>query len=193
MLFVHCNGVPDESLKLVAGSGGTASVAPAVESQMGHGHPETGRLRSFGITTGLGVDTVTDVPGDMFSVMRAGFATGRARPGAPALTAADMLRMATIEGAAALGMDGRTGSLRPGKQADIVILDASAPGLAPVHDPVAAIVTAADTAAVDTVLVAGRVVKRGGRLVGVDVDRARNLAIRAARQVTARAGTTSTR
>ncbi|WP_220504648.1 hypothetical protein [Microbispora sp. H13382] len=74
-----------------------------------------------------------------------------------------------------------------------MILDAGAPGLAPVHDPVAAAVTAAGTAAVDTVLVGGRVVKRGGRLVGVDVDRARDLAVRAARHVTAHARTTSAR
>ncbi|MBE3010251.1 amidohydrolase family protein [Microbispora sp. NEAU-D428] len=193
VLFVHCNGIPDESLKLIAGSGGTASVAPAVESQMGHGCPETGRLRSLGITTGLGVDTVTDVPGDMFSVMRAAFAAGRAGQAAPELTASDVLRMATIEGATAIGMDRRIGSLRPGKQADIVILDAGAPGLAPVHDPVAAVVTAADTAAVDTVLIGGRIVKRGGRLVGVDVDRARDLAVRAARHVTTQARTTTAR
>lgn len=193
VLFVHGNGIPDEALKLVAASGGTASVAPAVECQMGHGFPETGRLRSFGIATGLGVDTVAGVPGDMFSVMRAAFAAERARPDGAPLTAADVLRMATIEGAAALGMDHRIGSLRPGKQADIVILDAGAAGLAPVHDPVASVVTAADTAAVETVLVAGRIVKRGGRLVGVDVERARDLAVRAAAHVTAGVRTTTGR
>ncbi|ETK35709.1 amidohydrolase family protein [Microbispora sp. ATCC PTA-5024] len=190
VLFVHGNGMPEEAMKLVAAAGGTASVTPAVECQMGHGLPETGRFRESGVPTGLGVDTVTAVPGDMFAVMRAAFAAERSRPGRPAdrpFTAADVLRMATIEGAAAIGMADRIGSLTPGKQADLLLLDAGAPSLAPVHDPVAAVVTAADVSTVDTVLVAGRVVKRGGRLVGPDTARARNLAERSARHVSAQA------
>ncbi|MEW9532315.1 amidohydrolase family protein [Microbispora sp. NPDC049125] len=168
VLFVHVNGVPDDGLKLIAGTGGTASVTPEVECRMGHGLPETGRLRAAGVATGLGADTVTVVPGDLFSAMRAALAAENSRPGrgdAPRLTTADVLRMATIEGAAAIGMDDRIGSLRPGKQADIVLLDGEAAGLAPVHDPVAAVV-GAGPAAVDTVFVAGRAVKRGGRLLG---------------------------
>ncbi|MBB2913241.1 cytosine/adenosine deaminase-related metal-dependent hydrolase [Streptosporangium becharense] len=162
VMFVHGNGFSDEAMKLVADSGGTASVAPVVESQMGHGHPETGRFRAFGIPTGLGVDTVTDAPGDMFSVMRAALAAARLR-GEP-LTAAETLRMATIGGAEVLGMADRIGSLRPGKQADLVLLRADSPAMAPACDPVAAVVTAAGTADVDAVVVAGRVVKRAGRL-----------------------------
>ncbi|GAA3138233.1 amidohydrolase family protein [Planomonospora alba] len=178
VMFVHGNGFTGEAVELVADSGGTASVAPAVEMQMGHGHPETGRFRRAGVPTGLGVDTVVNVPGDMFAVMRAAFAAERARGGA--LTAAEVLRTATIEGAAALGMADRIGSLRPGKQADLVLLRADAPNLAPVCDPVAAVVTAAGPGNVDTVLVAGRVVKRSGRLVHPDLRAARARAVHSA-------------
>ncbi|MEU9833209.1 amidohydrolase family protein, partial [Streptosporangium sp. NPDC048047] len=186
VMFVHGNGFTDEAMKLVAGSGGTASVAPVVESQMGHGHPETGRFRGFGIPTGLGVDTVTDAPGDMFAVMRAAFAAERLRGGS--LSTAEVLRMATAEGAAALGLGGEVGSLRPGLRADVVLLDAEAVGLAPVHDPVGAVVTAAGAGNVDTVIVGGRIVKRAGRLTGVDVPAARAAALRAAERVAAAAG-----
>ncbi|WP_228644613.1 amidohydrolase family protein [Microtetraspora sp. AC03309] len=192
VMFVHANGFPDRAMKMVADSGGTASVAPAVESQMGHGSPETGRLRGFGIPTGLGVDTVAAVPGDMFAVMRAALASARLRhfgEGIGALpTAADILRMATIEGATALGMADRIGSLRPGKRADVVMLDTGLPNLAPPHDPVGAVVTAADVSDVDTVIVGGEVVKRAGRLVGVDLPRALDLARRSGERLLGTAG-----
>ncbi|GAA2858848.1 amidohydrolase family protein [Streptosporangium fragile] len=187
VMFVHGNGFSDEAMKLVADSGGTASVAPVVEAQMGHGHPETGRFRGFGIPTGLGVDTVTDAPGDMFSVMRAAFAAARLR-GEP-LTAAAVLRMATIEGAEVLGMADRIGSLRAGKQADLVILRADSPGMAPAHDPVAAVVTAAGTADVDSVIVAGRVVKRAGRLLHAGLPGALDRLSRSAAHLAGAAGT----
>ncbi|WP_433259020.1 amidohydrolase family protein [Streptosporangium sp. CA-135522] len=181
VMFVHGNGFTDEAMKLIADSGGVASVAPVVESQMGHGHPETGRFLGFGIPTGLGVDTVTDAPGDLFTVMRAAFAGERVRGGS--LTTAEVLRMATAEGARVLGMEDRIGSLRPGKQADIIMLRADALNLAPVHDPIGAVVTCADTSNVDTVIVAGRIVKRAGRLVQADARRALDLASRTAARI----------
>ncbi|MBY8847054.1 hypothetical protein [Streptomyces sp. SP2-10] len=99
-LYVHGNSLPDDVLRRIADSGGTASIAPAVEAAMGHGAPMTDRLRAAGVTTGLGADVVTTVAGDMFSLMRAAPATGhlsadRHRP------AAAVLRMATQDGAPA--------------------------------------------------------------------------------------------
>jgi 5-methylthioadenosine/S-adenosylhomocysteine deaminase len=156
-LYVHGNSLPDEELALIADSGAAASVAPAVEQLMGVGAPMIGRLRAAGITTGLGVDAVTTVAGDMFSVLRAAQLTGR-------VSAAEALRMATVDGARALGLDDRIGSLRPGKQADVVLLRADALNLVAAHDLVGAVVSGAHPGNVDTVLVAGRVVKRDGRL-----------------------------
>jgi cytosine/adenosine deaminase-related metal-dependent hydrolase len=73
--------------------------------------------------------------------------------------------MATADGARACGLDDRVGTLQPGKQADVVLLRTDLPNLAPVADPVAAAVLAAGTGNVDAVLVAGRWVKREGRLL----------------------------
>ena len=84
----------------------------------------------------------------------------------------EILQAATIDGAYVAGVEDRTGSLTPGKQADIVIIEAKSLNMAPVIDPVAAVVLSADVSNVDTVLVAGHVKKRDGKLLA-DVDKAR--------------------
>ncbi|MEO3808935.1 amidohydrolase family protein [Sphaerisporangium sp. B11E5] len=170
-LYVHGNSLPGHELRLIAGSGGAVAVAPGVEAQMGHGPPVITRLREAKVTTALGADVVTSSPGDMFSLMRAALLTARlehaGREGdTPRPAAADILRMATLDGAAALGLDDQVGSLRPGKHADLVLLRTDAVNLSGArHDPVATVVTAAHPGNVDTVLVAGTVVKRDGRLL----------------------------
>jgi 5-methylthioadenosine/S-adenosylhomocysteine deaminase len=85
-----------------------------------------------------------------------------------------MLEMATVNGAHVAGLEDRTGSLTPGKQADVVLIDATALNMAPIHDPVAAVTLSADVSNVEAVLVAGEFRKRDGKLLA-DVSRARNL------------------
>lgn len=170
--YVHANCYTDEALKRLAGSGGVVSVSPLIEAELGFGRPITGRARAAGAPAGFGADTVTSGPGDMFSLMRLAYAMERARPDGAGMdyTTRDALRMATIEGAEVAGLGDVTGSLRPGKQADLVLLRADALGMAPAHDPIGAVVLSADTSTVDTVLVGGRVVKRDGRLLHHDVS-----------------------
>ena len=81
--------------------------------------------------------------------------------------------MATIDGARSLWQEHRTGSLTPGKAADLVLLRTDRLHLTPLNDPIAAVVTSAHAGDVDTVLVAGRVRKRRGALVGVDLPHLR--------------------
>jgi 5-methylthioadenosine/S-adenosylhomocysteine deaminase len=162
-LYVHGNSLPDDELSLIAGTGGALSITPAVEARMGHGAPTLGRVRALGVPAGLGVDVVTTVPGDMFSVMRSALLTVDAS-GGERVPMADILQAATLGGATALGMADRIGSLRTGAQADVVLLRTDAVGAAGGHDPVGVAVNA-HPGLVDTVLVAGRVVKRDGRLL----------------------------
>jgi cytosine/adenosine deaminase-related metal-dependent hydrolase len=121
----------------------------------------------------------------MFTQMRCAFGCERARinavtweadVGAPEnmLTARQMLEMATRNGAHVVGLEDRIGSLTPGKQADVVVIDAGALNVAPVIDPVAAVTLCADVSNVDTVIVGGKVRKRDGKLLA-DVDSARRL------------------
>jgi 5-methylthioadenosine/S-adenosylhomocysteine deaminase len=182
--YIHSCYFSDEEWGLVADSRGTISIAPQVEMQMGHGWPPVMKARARGLRPSLSIDVVTTVPGDMFTEMRCAFAAERWRSNDSvweseeplpenALTARDMLTMATLDGAHVVGLEDRTGSLTPGKQADVVMIDGHAPGVAPVVDPVGAVVLSADTANVDTVIVGGTIHKRGGRLTA-DWERARS-------------------
>jgi cytosine/adenosine deaminase-related metal-dependent hydrolase len=181
--YVHCCYFSEEEWRLVADSGGTISIAPQVELQMGHGWPPVLKAVEHGLRPSLSIDVVTTVPGDMFTQIRAAFGGERARVNAAAwevnepvpdtmLTARQLLEMATCNGAHVAGLADRTGSLTPGKQADVVLIDARTINVVPVIDAVAAVTLCADVSNVDTVLVAGKVRKRGGRLLA-DVDQVR--------------------
>jgi 5-methylthioadenosine/S-adenosylhomocysteine deaminase len=94
--------------------------------------------------------------------------------GVPApLTTRDVLRYATINGAKALRLDKKTGSLTPGKEADIIILDATKLNVAPLNQVPGAVVSLMDRTNVETVIVAGKVRKWKGQLLDVDLDRLR--------------------
>jgi cytosine/adenosine deaminase-related metal-dependent hydrolase len=181
--YIHCCYFSEEEWRLVADSGGTISLAPQVELQMGHGWPPVMKAIEYGLRPSLSIDVVTTVPGDMFTQIRAAFGAERARVNAECwqanvdipetmLTARDMLEMATVNGAHVAGLEDRTGSLTPGKKADVVLLDATMLNLAPVIDPVCAVTLGADVSNVDTVLIDGVVRKRGGKLLA-DVAAAR--------------------
>jgi cytosine/adenosine deaminase-related metal-dependent hydrolase len=144
---------------------------------MGHGPPPIGKLLTRGVRPTLSIDVVSSVPGEMFTQMRTALAYDRilaftSTPDeafAPTLTHRDVLEFATIDGARACGLDERTGSLTPGKQADIVLLQTNAINTSPMLDPLGTIVVFSDTSNVDSVFVAGRAVKRNGALVGIDL------------------------
>jgi cytosine/adenosine deaminase-related metal-dependent hydrolase len=178
--YIHCTDSTDAELDLIAATGGSASVASFVEMIMGHGPPPTGRLLARGVRPTLSVDVVSTVPGEMFTQMRTAFVQERIqaftdtpdKPFAPTLTHRDVLEFATIDGARACALDHKVGSITPGKEADLVFIRTDQINVAPLIDPVATVVICADTSNVDSVFVAGRPVKRDGKLLGVDLSRA---------------------
>ncbi|MCX7624192.1 MAG: amidohydrolase family protein [Thermomicrobium sp.] len=183
--YIHCCHFTDREWQLVADSRGKISIAPQVEMQMGHGWPPFLKAMRYGLRPSLSIDVVTTVPGDMFTQMRCAFACERARlheaawdqpepVRKDALTARDILKMATINGAHVILKEDQLGSLTPGKKADVVVIDTTAVNLAPLIDAVAAVVVGADVSNVETVLVDGRFVKRDGKLLA-DWERARRL------------------
>jgi 5-methylthioadenosine/S-adenosylhomocysteine deaminase len=185
--YIHCNYLSDDEFRLIADSGGMVSISPAVEMIMGHGTPPTAKALKHGLKPSLSIDVVTTVPGDMFTQMRFLFASDRLLAHEAAfeaesqeepvlLTSREVLEFATVEGARVCGLADRTGSLTPGKQADVVILRCDHTNTYPIIDPVSTVVLQADTRNVETVFVAGEVLKRDGKLVGADVRRARDLA-----------------
>jgi cytosine/adenosine deaminase-related metal-dependent hydrolase len=92
----------------------------------------------------------------------------------PLLTTRDVLRYATMNGAKALRLDNKVGSLTPGKEADIIILDATRINVAPLNQVPGAVVSLMDRTNVETVIVAGKVRKWKGQLLDVDLDHLRS-------------------
>ncbi|MFD9701172.1 amidohydrolase family protein [Lentzea sp. NPDC059081] len=183
---VHGNGLSDDQIAMMADHGCSVSISPDVELKMGHGWPETGRMLAAGVRPSLSVDDCPSAGGDMFSAMRTAFAVARGFGGD--LGARDVLEFATINGAIACGRGDRTGSITPGKDADLVLLDAEDPSVFPVGNAVGTVVTAAHPGLVDTVFVGGRVVKRDGRLVGVDLASLRERVLASRDRIAAAAG-----
>ncbi len=176
--YVHASHLTDEEWALVRDSGGNVSLAPQIELQMGHGWAPAQKAEELGIPVGLSSDVATTASADQFTQMHAIFASERGlrhaaswdenldglTPTPDLITSRQVLRWATLDGAKVAGIADRTGSITPGKKADIVIIDGGAVNVAPIIDPVAAIVCAADVSNVDTVMIDGRIVKSGGRL-----------------------------
>jgi 5-methylthioadenosine/S-adenosylhomocysteine deaminase len=185
--YIHCNYLSDEEFRLIADTGGKISISPSVEMTMGHGTPPTAKALAVGVKPSISIDVTTTVPGDMFTQMRflhasarlleheAAFAAGNEEE-PTLLTTRQVLEFATIEGARVCGVEDRTGSLTPGKQADVVLIRCDHTNTYPVIDPVSTVVLQADTRNVDTVFVAGRLLKRDGKLIDADLRRARDLA-----------------
>lgn len=173
--YVHGSHLTDEEWALVRDSGSNVSFAPQIEMQMGHGWAPAVTALKYGVPIGLSSDVATTAPSDQFTQMHAIFASERARRNGIAwdtdtdptdlITCRQVLEWATIGGAKVAGVADRTGSITPGKKADLVIIDGSAVNVAPIIDPVAAVVCAADTSNVDTVIVDGVVRKRDGKLL----------------------------
>ena len=169
--YIHCTTLNDTEIQMIVDTGGTVSLASPVEMMMGHGMPPIQKFLDRGLSPSLSIDVETNVPGDMFNQMRSVLALQRAtakQRGKTSASTRDVLRWATLEGARANGLDSKIGSLAPGKQADIILLRTDRINVTPLNDPVTAVVAGMDTGNVDTVLIAGRVMKRGGRLLHVD-------------------------
>jgi len=194
--LVHCS-LDDEDVEAIASSGASVSLAPSAEMAGHIGTPPIQSLIDRDIRPGLGVDEERLTPGDLFAQMRATISMQHAtvfdrklagKSGVPRLMSTrDVIRHATVDGARAAGLGRVTGSIEPGKQADIVVLRTDRPNIFPINDPIGAVVWGMDTSNVDRVFVSGRAVMRGG-VLDADVTRARNLATVARRRMTESSG-----
>ena len=143
----------------------------------GHGFPITGRLRKAGRAPSLGIDLETAISGEMLTAARVALNMQRALdnaahreatggiPETSTISTREALAWATIEGARMLQMEDQIGSLKPGKQADLVLISTGSINMQPVHDPVCSVVMQATLANVDSVMIAGKWKKRAGKLL----------------------------
>jgi cytosine/adenosine deaminase-related metal-dependent hydrolase len=196
--YIHCTHLSDQAWRALKDSGAQISIAPAIEMAMGHGLPPIQDALDHGIKPSLSSDVDATMAQDPFTLMRAAFTLQRlmllqrARKGEqnlpPLLTCRDVLEFTTVAGARCASLEGKVGTLTPGKQADIVLLAADAINVWPLNNAPGAVVNVMNPGNVDTVFIAGKVKKWRGRLVGVDLARARRLAEEARDAVLARAG-----
>ncbi|CAN5198095.1 hypothetical protein BH18ACT5_BH18ACT5_14090 [soil metagenome] len=176
---IHCTTLNDTEIQIIVDTGGTVSLASPVEMMMGHGMPPIQKFLDRGLRPSLRVDVETNVPANMFNQMRSVLALQRnlaAGQDKDPVSTSDVLAYATIEGARANGLDSKLGTLTPGKQADLIMLRTDRLNVTPLNDPMTAVVKGMDTSNVDTVVIAGHVMKSGGKLLHVDWPAVRRMA-----------------
>ena len=180
--FIHCTGLSETSWKMMRDSGCSISIAPQSVMQLGVGGglPPIQQALDHGIRPSISVDVEVCLPGDFFTQMRIlmsvqrGCSNERRLNGdgaAPALLSVqEILEFATVQGAKATGLFQRTGTLSPGKDADLIVLRADDINIMPLNNAVGTVVLGADRGNIRAVLVAGEILKWDGTLVGVDVE-----------------------
>jgi cytosine/adenosine deaminase-related metal-dependent hydrolase len=182
VLAAHCIWVRETDVAALARAGATVVHNPVANMILGSGVCPLATLRGAGIPVGIGTDGAAsnDSQNMLEAVKAAALLQKVARLDPRAATATDVLTMATLEGARALGLDGELGSLQPGRRADVVRLRGDRPGLANVHDPRQQVVYCASPSDVADVWVDGVRRVADGELVGHDlaalVDASRPLA-----------------
>lgn len=182
-IFIHMTGMSDMAWQAAADAGSHVSLSVPIEMTMRHGMPPIQKCLDLGLQPSLSTDVECTMTADPFTQMRSTLTLQRAFVNEAALageaelpellTSKDCIRFATLEGARGLKLDHKVGSLTPGKEADLVILDATAINVAPLNHVPGAVVTLMERNNVETVLVAGEIKKWQGNLVKVDIDHLR--------------------
>ncbi len=196
--YIHCLGIDDEAWRMIKDTGGHVSLCAPIDMTMGHGMPVIQDALDHGLRFSLSSDHGVTIAQDMFSIMRTTFALQRlmvlqrASHGEqnlpPLLTCRDMLEFATLQGARCANLDGRIGTLTPGKDADILMLKADDLQVWPVNNAAGTVTNLMNPGHIEAVFIAGRVRKWRGSLVDVDTAAITRMAAQARDSLLARTG-----
>jgi 5-methylthioadenosine/S-adenosylhomocysteine deaminase len=182
-IFNHCTRLPEETWKRLADAGASITINPRSDALFGFDDESFAYQQAIdhGLTPALGIDLDTAFGSDLFGEMHALFGQQRSamryrrfrgEENVPApISAEAVLQAATVNGARAAGLENEIGTLSPGKQADIIMVRTDGVAIFPATNAIGTIVQAVERSDVDTVMVAGEIRKRAGKLVGVDVAR----------------------
>jgi len=166
--LAHCVHLDDGDVRRMGDTGTGVAHCPTSNGRLGAGIAPVRSLLAAGAPVGLGVDgAASNESGELGDELRAALVLARVKDGPAALTAREALEMATLHGARCLGRDDELGHLTPGALADIALWDLAEVGYAGIADPVAALAFG-PLRPVDTLLVGGAVVVRGGELRTAD-------------------------
>ena len=168
----HCIHVTDSDIRTLARRGVAVSHNPQSNMKISSGVAPVEKMRAAGALVTIGTDgTCSNNDLDMFEEVRTAAFLQKSATGDPvALPAYEALKLATVNGARALGYaEGELGVVREGALADLIVVDLQKPHLQPVHDLVSNIVYCGKASDVDTVMVDGRIVVENRRVAGVDL------------------------
>lgn len=169
LLLAHAVDLTGPEIAALARTGTAVAHCPVSNLKLGCGIAPVPRLLSAGVTVGLGTDgAVSSNSLDVLGAVRQAALVHKADGDPTAVGAERAVRMATIEGARALGLAEHLGSLERGKRADLIVLDLNAPHLRPLHDPWSTLAYAAHSADVRDTVVDGRVLMRDRELRTLD-------------------------
>jgi len=171
-LLAHCVWVDETDIAIIAERRAGISHNPESNMKLGSGVAPVARMQAAGISVGLGSDgCASNNDLDLFYAMDLAAKLQKAVRGYPTvLPAPAAIRMATIDGARALGLDHLIGSLEPGKQADLIVIDTRVPHLTPMHQAPSAVVYAAKGSDVHMVMVGGRLLIKDRELQQLDIE-----------------------
>ena len=191
VLAVHCVQCGSRDIRVLKHHDVKVSHNPCSNMYLASGVPPIPAMLASGLTVGLGSDgPASSNNHSLFQAMKMAALIQKGTHRDPTIMTADkVLEMATIDGARACGLEAVTGSIEIGKKADIVVVGTDHPAMAPVHDPVSALVYSALGHEVTDVFIDGRPVMRGGRIASVDQRAVLARSREAARALTTRAGT----
>ncbi|MFE2034960.1 amidohydrolase family protein [Streptomyces scopuliridis] len=178
--LIHSTGLTSEAWQAMGESGTTVALAPTSDAQIGleTAIPAIDEALSVGIRPGLSIDVEVALASDMFTQMRALHAIQRMRAVNAAygtgrqpfrITTHDVLDFATLQGARTNGLAGVTGSLTPGKKADLLVIQAEDLNNMPLNDPIGTVVLGSDARNISAVLINGEPRKWDGQVLDVDL------------------------
>jgi len=171
--LIHTLAASPSELDMMKESGCAVSISPGSELRIGYGFPQTSEMLSRGIPLGISLDTDALVgSSNLFAVLKLARMVENAKAGSEfKMSARRILELGTIEGARSMGLGDKIGSLKPGKRADLIMINTEALNMGLMTDPAHLVLECTEPENVDTVVVDGRVLKRGGKLVAIDAHK----------------------
>lgn len=171
VMLAHCVWLSDDEIRLLADTGTHILHCPSSNAKLGSGLAKIPELLDAGVSVSIGADGAPCNNNlDALYELRLAALLQKSRLGAKTLRAPLVVKMATLDGARALGLDEHIGSLEVGKRADIIAVNTRSAHATPSSNPYSSVVYAVHASDVRHVLVDGRVLVRDRHLMGLDID-----------------------
>ncbi|MGI8831315.1 MAG: amidohydrolase family protein, partial [Nitrososphaeraceae archaeon] len=168
--MAHTIFVSEQEIQYIAKTQARVIYTPTADMLLAAGVPPIHKMKEAGITVALGSDSPNNSQ-DMIQCMKFGALLQKAfTENSTIMPASEVLRLATIEGAKAIGVENELGSLEVGKKADIVIVDINKPHTVPMYDPVSTLVYSSNGNDVDTVIINGEVIIEKSKFTSIDEE-----------------------